>query len=136
MPMTIYGNELSQIILGNAEELLDSQVADASVDLIFVDPPYNIGKKFADFHDKWPSDREYAEWCYRWIDICVRKLRSTGSMYLMASTQAMPYLDLYIRDRLTVLSRIVWAYDSSGVQARNSLWFSLGADTILCKRRE
>ena len=150
MPMTIYGNELSQIILGNAEELLDSQVADASVDLIFVDPPYNIGKKFADFHDRWPSDREYAEWCYRWIDICVRKLRSTGSMYLMASTQAMPYLDLYIRDRLTVLSRIVWAYDSSGVQARNyygSLWepilfcvkdennFTFNADDILVEAK-
>ena len=123
--MKILGNELSQIMLGNAEELLESQVADASVDLIFVDPPYNIGKKFGDFHDKWPADRDYAEWCYRWIDICVRKLKPTGSLYLMASTQAMPYLDLYIRDRLTVLSRIVWSYDSSGVQARNyfgSLW--------------
>ena len=123
--MTIYGNELSQVILGNAVEILETQVADSSVDLIFVDPPYNIGKNFGGFHDKWPSDREHAEWCYQWIDICVRKLSSTGSMYLMASTQAMPYLDLYIRDRLTVLSRIVWAYDSSGVQARNhygSLW--------------
>lgn len=133
--MKILGNELSQIILGNAEELLDSQVADASVDLIFVDPPYNIGKKFADFHDRWPSDREYAEWCYKWIDLCVSKLKSTGSIYLMASTQAMPYLDLYIRDRLTVLSRIVWSYDSSGVQARNyfgSLWEPI----LFCVRNE
>jgi site-specific DNA-methyltransferase (adenine-specific) len=39
-------------------------------------------------------------------------------MYLMASTQAMPYFDLYIREKLTVLSRIVWSYDSSGVQAK------------------
>ena len=31
----------------------------------------------------------------------------------------MPYFDLYIRKSLTILSRIVWAYDSSGVQARN-----------------
>jgi site-specific DNA-methyltransferase (adenine-specific) len=36
----------------------------------------------------------------------------------MTSTQAMPYLDLWLRDRLTVLSRIVWHYDSSGVQAK------------------
>lgn len=45
-------------------------------------------------------------------------LKPCGTMYLMTSTQAMPYFDLYVRERLTVLSRIVWSYDSSGVQAR------------------
>ncbi len=74
---------------------------------------------------KWPSDKDYAEWCYQWIDICIKKLKPSGSMYLMTSTQAMPYLDLYVRDKLSVLSRIVWSYDSSGVQAKKhygSLW--------------
>ena len=36
----------------------------------------------------------------------------------MASTQTMPYLDLWLRDHVTILSRIVWHYDSSGVQAK------------------
>jgi len=83
-----------------------------------VDPPYNIGKRFGDFHDRWDTDEKYAEWCYQWIDLCVRKLSATGAMYLMTSTQAMPYLDLFVRKKLTILSRIVWHYDSSGVQAR------------------
>jgi len=30
----------------------------------------------------------------------------------------MPYIDLFLRERLTILSRIVWHYDSSGVQAK------------------
>ncbi|MFA6761181.1 MAG: adenine-specific DNA-methyltransferase [Sulfuricurvum sp.] len=123
--MEIYKNNLTKIIHGKTEEALDKQVDDSSVDLIFVDPPYNIGKKFSDFHDKWPSDEEYAEWCYSWIDLCVKKLKPNGSMYLMTSTQAMPYLDLYIRNKMDVLSRIVWSYDSSGVQAKKyygSLW--------------
>jgi site-specific DNA-methyltransferase (adenine-specific) len=38
-------------------------------------------------------------------------------MYLMNSTQNMPYIDIYLRSKMTVLSRIVWHYDSSGVQA-------------------
>lgn len=123
--MQILGNELCLAILGDTEEVLDRQVADASVDLIFVDPPYNIGKRFSNFYDKWPGDREYAEWCYQWLDVCIKKLKPTGSMYLMTSTQAMPYLDLFVREKLTVLSRIIWAYDSSGVQAKKhygSLW--------------
>lgn len=93
-------------------------IADESIDLIFADPPYNIGKQFGEFKDAWPSDKAYAEWCYEWLDACIRKLKPTGSLYVMTSTQAMPYLDLWLRERITILSRIVWHYDSSGVQAK------------------
>lgn len=103
---------------GDALDVLRSEIADESVDLIFIDPPYNIGKKFSNFHDKWPSDTEYAEWAYQWIDECIRVLKPTGTMYLMTSTQAMPYFDLYVREKITILSRIIWSYDSSGVQAK------------------
>lgn len=103
---------------GDAFECLQD-IQDESVNLIFADPPYNIGKKFGDFIDNWPSDKHYAEWCYKWLDLCIKKLKPNGSLYVMTSTQAMPYLDLWLRDRLTVLTRIVWHYDSSGVQAKN-----------------
>lgn len=36
----------------------------------------------------------------------------------MTSTQFMPYFDLFLRDRLNILSRLIWSYDSSGVQAK------------------
>jgi site-specific DNA-methyltransferase (adenine-specific) len=106
------------VILGDALAALDEHVQDASVDLVFADPPYNIGKQFGEFRDRWDNDEAYAVWCARWIDICVRKLKAAGTLYVMTSTQAMPYLDLHVRQHLTVLSRIVWCYDSSGVQAR------------------
>ena len=104
---------------GDALDVMKSEMPDGCIDLVFVDPPYNIGKKFADFDDKWPSDAEYAKWAYQWIDECIRILKPSGTMYVMASTQAMPYLDLYIRERMTVCSRITWYYDSSSVQAKN-----------------
>lgn len=91
---------------------------DGSVDLIFADPPYNIGKVFGDFKDSWPTDAHYAQWCYPWLDLCIKKLKPNGSLYVTTSTQAVSYLDLWLRDRLTILSRIVWHYDSSGVQAK------------------
>jgi len=106
------------IYWGDAVEVLKKDIQDSSIDLIFADPPYNIGKKFEGFVDRWPSDKAYAEWCYKWLDLCIAKLKPNGSMYVMSSTQSMPYLDLYLRDKLTTLSRIVWYYDSSGVQAR------------------
>jgi site-specific DNA-methyltransferase (adenine-specific) len=93
-------------------------IPDASADLIFADPPYNIGKSFCGFKDMWPSDSDYAGWCRQWLGECIRVLKPNGGMYVMTSTQAMPHLDLWLRERLHVLSRIVWRYDSSGVQAK------------------
>ena len=117
-PESVYTAEGITVVHGDALDRMDGVVADSTVNLIFADPPYNIGKKFGGFHDRWESDDAYASWCTRWLDLCIRKLAPDGTLYVMASTQAMPYLDLYLRSRLTILSRIVWAYDSSGVQAK------------------
>lgn len=106
------------IIWGDALEVLASEVRNSSVELIFVDPPYNIGKNFVGRPDKWPSQEAYLRWCYRWLQLCIEKLKPYGTMYVMAATQNMPYFDIFLRSRLTILSRIVWHYDSSGVQAR------------------
>lgn len=107
------------IFHGDAVFVLSSIIPDHSVDLIFADPPYNIGKQFSKFHDKWDSDEDYAEWCYQWLTLCINKLKPAGSLYVMSSTQAMPYIDLFLRQRIHILSRLIWHYDSSGVQARN-----------------
>ncbi len=130
-----FQGENTTVIQGDAVEVLDREVADASVDLIFADPPYNIGKKFSQFVDKWPSDVEYAKWCESWLTVCIRKLKNSGSMYVMTSTQSMPHLDLFLRDRLSVMSRIVWHYDSSGVQAKNR-YGSMYEPILFCVKDE
>ena len=97
----------------------------ASVDLIFADPPYNIGKRFESMNDKWPSEKEYADWFEQWLVKCIEKLSPSGSLYVMTSTQALSRIDLIVSKHLNVLSRIIWHYDSSGVQAKKyfgSLW--------------
>ncbi|MDR3271939.1 MAG: adenine-specific DNA-methyltransferase, partial [Flavobacteriaceae bacterium] len=116
--MEILGNENHKIIQGDSLDILTSGIPNNSIDLIFVDPPYNMGKNFNGLKDKWLTDEEYLNWCYKWIEQCIKKLKSTGSLYIMTSTQFMPYFDIYIQKQLTILSRLVWYYDSSGVQAR------------------
>ncbi|MBW7854481.1 MAG: adenine-specific DNA-methyltransferase [Candidatus Kapabacteria bacterium] len=115
--MEIFGNDRHKIIHGDALQAL-ATLADNSVDLIFADPPYNIGKNFNGHKDKWATEEEYLTWCYKWLDLCVQKLKPTGSFYVMTATQFMPYFDIHLRKKLDILSRIVWSYDSSGVQAK------------------
>lgn len=116
--MKNFGTNDNKIIHGDALQALNECVEDNSVDLIFADPPYNIGKDFAGCKDKWESDESYLEWCYKWLDLCIQKLKPTGAFYVMTSTQFMPYFDIFLRKKLDILSRLVWYYDSSGVQAK------------------
>lgn len=93
-------------------------IPDESIDLIFIDPPYNLGKKYKETSDFWENDKKYLEWCYKWLSICIKKLKPNGSLYFMSSTQYMAYFDIYLREKMHILSRIIWEYDSSGVQAK------------------
>ncbi|MBF0516599.1 MAG: adenine-specific DNA-methyltransferase [Nitrospirae bacterium] len=112
-----FGTDEHKIIMGDAIEAL-GVIDDNTIDLIFADPPYNIGKSFNNYKDKWTKDEDYLSWCYKWMDMCINKLKSNGSLYVMTSTQFMPFFDIYLRDKLNIISRIVWYYDSSGVQAK------------------
>lgn len=94
------------------------KIKEKSVDLIFIDPPYNLGKKYAGTSDFWETEKEYLTWCYKWIQIALEKLKPNGSLYLMCSTQYLAYFDIYLRKKINILSRIIWEYDSSGVQAK------------------
>lgn len=115
--MKVFEKNGHKIILGEAVDTLHT-IKDKSADLIFVDPPYNIGKKFVDLPEHWESDGSYLKWCYKWLELCVKKLKDSGTMYVMTATQNMPYFDLFLREKVTILSRIIWYYDSSSVQAR------------------
>lgn len=105
---------------GDALTILSKHIPDASIALIYADPPYNIGKNFAGEIEHWSDEAGYLKWCYQWLDLCLQKLTPTGSIYLMTATQFMPFFDLYLRDKLHIRARIIWYYDSSGVQARQN----------------
>ena len=131
--MKVFSKEEHVAIWGDAIEALETYVPDRSVDLIFCDPPYNIGKSFNGRKDRWETNEQYLEWCYQWISLCIDKLKDTGSLYLMSATQYMPYLDIFICKRMDILSRIVWHYDSSGVQAKK-YFGSLYEPILYCVR--
>jgi len=111
-------NELSCVVLGDSLTVL-KKIKSNTIDLIFADPPYGIGKDFGVTKDNFADIDEYLDWCITWIDECMRVLKTNGTMYFMSSTQFMPALDRYVDERYFVINRIVWVYDSSGVQSKS-----------------
>ena len=73
--MKVFEKGKSKVIWGDAIEVLKDNIEDSSIDLVFVDPPYNIGKAFNGRKYKWENNEAYLKWCYEWIDLCAAKLK-------------------------------------------------------------
>lgn len=71
-------------ILFRADVLdLLANIKEKSVDLVFVDPPFNLGKDYniADFDDAMASEM-YRVWCRTWIMELIRVLRPGGAFFM------------------------------------------------------
>ena len=58
-----------------------SLLPDERIDLIFADPPYNIGKDYGNNQMRL-SGQKYRKWSERWIREAIRLLKPTGSIYV------------------------------------------------------
>jgi DNA modification methylase len=59
-----------------------SRVKDESVDTVFADPPFNIGKVYGPSVNDGVSEEQYVEWSREWIAECVRAVKPGGSLFL------------------------------------------------------
>jgi site-specific DNA-methyltransferase (adenine-specific) len=58
------------------------QLGKESVDLIFADPPFNLGKDYGNGVSDSLKDHAYLKWCERWIAEGVRVLKPGGVFFL------------------------------------------------------
>ena len=61
-----------------------ANVRSETVDCIFADPPFNLGKDYKNGFSDRVSESEYFDWCRQWIFECCRILRPGGAFFLYA----------------------------------------------------
>ena len=70
---------MNQYLIG--DNITHLKNMDVSCDLIYIDPPYNTGRNFGDYEDKWTTMKDYAEgFLYPRLELCYEILKSTGSI--------------------------------------------------------
>lgn len=97
-----FESEYGRLFNGNSVELMRS-VASESIDLIFADPPFNIGKSYeSKINDKLDKEN-YLRWTEKWLSECIRILKPGGSLYVWNlpkwNTYTASYLDQYLTMR-------------------------------------
>lgn len=103
----------NQLVVGDCIERMAAWPA-GGVDLIFADPPYNIGYGY-DRYDDNRSDEEYIAWTGRWIDQAVRLLKPSGSLYILIGDEYAADVRLRLRHHeqgkgLLFRNWIIWHY--------------------------
>jgi site-specific DNA-methyltransferase (adenine-specific) len=53
-----------------------------TIDMVFADPPYNLGKDYGDKVNDNLDDEQYIVWSKKWIKLCVRILKPGGSFFI------------------------------------------------------
>jgi DNA modification methylase len=108
---------LNKIIRGDCIEIL-REVKEPFADLIFADPPFNIGYKYDKYYDKVKS-KNYIAWTKEWMAVCKKVLKPNGSFYIAISDDYAANVKI-IADELGLFMRnwIIWHY-TFGQQTKN-----------------
>ncbi len=107
---------------------------DASVDLLFADPPYNLTKTFNSKRFRKISSEEYAEWLDSWLSQTVRLLKPTASVYICGDWESSAAIHRVGERYFIPRNRITWEREkgrgakSNWKKCAEDIWFFTVSD--------
>ena len=118
------------------------------VDLLIVDPPYNLNKNFHGKKFKKMPDVEYEEYVDSWIQMLIPLLKDEASVYVCCDWQSSLIIGNVLKKYLYVQNRITWQREkgrgsiSNWKNGMEDIWFATNArnytfnvDSVKIRRR-
>ena len=145
--------ELSNTIASNTivhGDMVDviKHVPDDTVNLLFLDPPYNLTKLFNTNTFNKVTEKKYTAWFESWFKLLLPKLKGSASVYICGDWRTSTSIYQVIKNYLIVQNRITWEREKGrGAQTnyKNShedIWFAtvsrnyvFNLDAIKLKRK-
>jgi site-specific DNA-methyltransferase (adenine-specific) len=126
---------MNRTILGDvstAAEFLPEQF----VDLLFVDPPYNLTKRFNRDTFRAVSHDAYAEWMDSWLSKLVKTLKPTASIYICGDWRSSAAIQQIAEKYFIIRNRITWEREkgrgakANWKNASEDIWYCTLSDTF------
>ena len=118
------------------------------VDLLFIDPPYNLTKEFNSNKFKEMSADEYEEWFDSWLNPLRKSLRPTASIYICGDWKSSSAIFRVMSKYFQVRNRITWEREkgrgakSNWKNCSEDIWFgtvsnnfTFNSDGVMLKRK-
>ena len=104
---TDVGGILDKTLLGDTLEIL-SLMPEKFIDLLIVDPPYNIDKDFHGNKFKKSADGIYEEYTKAWIERVLPLLKNTASIYVCCDWKSSIVIASVLKRYFYIQNRITW----------------------------
>lgn len=95
-----FQNEYGRLYNADCIEVMQSLPAEY-VDLIFADPPFNLGKTYDVGIDDSLTMSTYIDWTYEWLDECIRILKPGGRIFVYNLPKWCVYIASHLAETLT-----------------------------------
>lgn len=118
------------------------------VDLLFIDPPYNLTKSFNSNTFQERSTLEYAEWFESWFAKLIKILKPTASVYICGDWKSSASIHLVAEKYLRLRNRITWEREKGRGAKTNwkncseDIWFftvsddyTFNVENVMIKRK-
>jgi len=141
------GQILNRVINQDFSEVVDFLPL-RFVDLLFIDPPYNLTKTFNSHTFKQLSTEQYMDWMESWLKKTIRLLKQTASIYICGDWRSSSAIQLLCEKYFTVRNRVTFEREKGRGAKRDwknnseDIWFctvsnnfTFNADAVKLKRR-
>lgn len=102
----------TRLYVGDCRAILAAlpEVQQSQVDLVFADPPFNWNRAYDKWDDAMP-EREYLDFTYAWIDLCIQALRPGGSLWINIPDDWAAEIVVHLKQRrLAMINWCIWHY--------------------------
>ncbi len=123
-------------------------IPDGSIDLLVLDPPYNLNKQFSDTRFGKRNLSDYSLWMRTWFVPLLRVLKPGASVYICSDWSSSPAVYEVASEHLIVRNRITWEREKGRGALANwkncseDIWFctvsdhyTFNVDAVRLKRR-
>jgi site-specific DNA-methyltransferase (adenine-specific) len=124
---------INKIILGDIFEAY-KLIPGKSVDLLFLDPPYNLSKQFHNNKFNKTTEENYIKWFESWFVLLLSTLKETATVYICCDWQTSVSIYQAIKEKLVIRNRITWEREKgrgAKINFKNShedIWFATKSD--------
>ncbi len=122
-----------KIINGDIFKVLDL-LPDNFIDLLFIDPPYNIDKKFNLAHFKEMKLHDYESWIDSWLGKLVRMLKPDASIYICGDWNSSSAIFNAAIKHFNIRNRITWEREKGRGAKTN--WKNCAEDIWYCTKSD
>lgn len=124
---------INSTIIGDSFEVLE-KIENNSIDLIIVDPPYNLRKNYHGNIFTVQSEENYKEYTKKWIEKLKHKLKENGSIYVCCDWKSSMIIGPILSKDFVIRNRITWQREKGRGTKNNwknsmeDIWFATKSD--------